>query len=113
MEARVGRAGADFCSVTDRSEFAMQLPASAAPLSVRRIIMPTKASISDVADGLFNLEDRLCRVRNLAYAAQMLASSDAMPKEPGAALYAVADTILGEINDVIDERTRLWNLAGG
>jgi hypothetical protein len=91
----------------------MQLPASAAPLSVRRIIMPTRASISDVADGLFDLEDRLCRVRNLAYAAEMLASSDAMPKEPGAALYAVADTILGEIDYVIDERTRLWNLARG
>jgi hypothetical protein len=38
-------------------------------------------------------------------------SAEDMPKEPGAALDALADLIVGKMDDLIEERERLWRLA--
>jgi hypothetical protein len=64
-------------------------------------------ALSQVSHGLFELETPLLRVRSLAYAARMLAGSSEMADETGLALDALADTILDQINEVTEERTRL------
>jgi len=51
-----------------------------------------KESIAKIKDELADLDEPLARVRDLAYAVRMLASSDEMQKEPGAALDAMAET---------------------
>ncbi len=51
--------------------------------------------INEVADGLSEMEIPFYEVRNLAMAARMMASADAMPKDAGAALDAVADLAEG------------------
>jgi hypothetical protein len=71
------------------------------------------STIAEVSSGLFDLEEDILRSRGLAYAIQMLATSDEMPKEPGAALNSVADTLVIGLNYLITERERLWRLAHG
>lgn len=73
----------------------------------------TAVSIADqVKDGLSEMESPLINVRNLAYAARMMGSADDMPREPGAALDALADEIVTKMDELIEERGRLWQLAG-
>jgi hypothetical protein len=76
---------------------------------------PTNTSalseVAQVANGLFELEPHLLRVRDLVYAIRMLASAWDIDKEAQGALEALADTILKEINEVIKERTRLCHFA--
>lgn len=62
-----------------------------------------------VAHGLFELETPLLRVRDLVAAISMMASY--MDKEEANALDAVADVILDELKEVLEERTRLTHLA--
>lgn len=69
------------------------------------------STLKEVHDGLSELESPILRLRNLAYAARMLASSDEMPKEPGAALDSVADTLVEELQALSEERERLWQLC--
>ena len=64
-----------------------------------------------VADGLSELEEPLLRVRNLVYAARMLAGSSEMDSGPSSALDTLADTALDEINEMLEERERLCSLA--
>jgi hypothetical protein len=71
----------------------------------------TSSLIAEVSEGLCELESPILRVRNLAYAARMLASSDEMLDGPGAALDALADTMVDELNELSAERERLWRLA--
>jgi hypothetical protein len=71
-------------------------------------IVPTT---DQVASGLSDMENPLCVARNLAYAALMMASSDQMPEREGAALDALADTLVSNLNTLIDERKKLWLLA--
>jgi hypothetical protein len=74
----------------------------------------TAASIADqVKDGLSEMESPLVEVRNLAYAARMLGSADDMPRDPGAALDTLADQIVTKMDELIEERERLWQLAEG
>jgi hypothetical protein len=49
---------------------------------------------AQVAHELFKLGEKFLHIRELAYAARMLATSDVMPKEPDAALDALATTIV-------------------
>jgi hypothetical protein len=65
-----------------------------------------------VAQGLFDLEERCLRVRDLTHASRMMAGSSEMSKEATDAFEALTSTILEEINEVIEERTRLCHLAG-
>jgi hypothetical protein len=78
---------------------------------------PTNTSalseVAQVANGLFELEPHLLRVRDLVYASRMLASAWDIDKEAQGALEALTDTILDEIGELIEERTRLWHLASG
>lgn len=71
----------------------------------------TPTAIEEVSDGLSELESPVLRLRNLAYPARMLASSDDMPKEAGAALDSLADTLVNELDAVSEERYRLWSLS--
>jgi hypothetical protein len=73
--------------------------------------MGKSEKVKEVSDGLFDLESAFLEVRNLAYAVRMLGSSDEMPKEPGAALDALADQIVNKMTAIIGERTRLYRLA--
>ena len=66
-----------------------------------------------VAHELFELEDRFLRVRGLTYAVRMAANSVEISKDATDAIEAVTDTILDEINELIEERTRLCRLASG
>jgi hypothetical protein len=68
-------------------------------------------NINEVADGLSEMESPLLAVRNLAMAARMMGSADDIPKEPGAALDALADTIVAKLDALSEERCRLWKLA--
>jgi hypothetical protein len=70
-----------------------------------------RTTIEEVYHGLSELESPVLRLRNLAYAARMLASSDEMPKEPGAALDSLADTLVNELDALSEERGRLWHLS--
>ena len=74
---------------------------------------PTTAEpiIAQVAHGLSELEDPFRIVRNLGYAALMLASSDEMQKESGAALHSLAELIVEKMDALNGERDRLWHLA--
>jgi len=71
----------------------------------------TRTAIEEVSHGLYELESPVFRLRNLAYATRMLASSDEMPKGPGAALDSLADTLVNELNALSEERERLWHLS--
>ncbi|SHN83532.1 hypothetical protein [Bradyrhizobium erythrophlei] len=70
-----------------------------------------KETLVEVGHELFELEEPLRRVRDLAHAVLMLATSDEMGKQPGAALHALANTILDELNDLIDRRDNIWRIA--
>ena len=78
---------------------------------------PTNTSASSiaaqVAHELFELEDRFLRVRGLTYAVRMAANSPEISKEATDAIEALTDTILDEIDELIEERTRLCRLASG
>jgi hypothetical protein len=71
----------------------------------------TETTVAQIADGLSDLEEEFHEVRNLGYAALMLASSDEMQKEPGAALHSVASLIVTKLDALNEERERLWHLA--
>jgi len=66
---------------------------------------------TQVANGLSDFESPLLCARDLIYAARMAASAHDMLKEGGAALEVLADTILDQMNALIEERERLWRLA--
>jgi hypothetical protein len=66
---------------------------------------------TQVAQGLFDLEERCLRIRDLTHAGRMVAGSSEMSKEATDAFEALTSTILDEINEVIEERTRLCHLA--
>jgi hypothetical protein len=70
-------------------------------------------TLNDVGNGLAEMESAFYRVRNLAYAARMLGSADEMPREPGGALDAIADLIVGTMDELNSERHRLWLLTLG
>ena len=70
-----------------------------------------KESIAKIKDELADLDEPLARVRDLAYAVRMLASSDEMQKEPSAALDAMAETIVDELNELIERRENIWHMA--
>jgi hypothetical protein len=75
---------------------------------------PTNTSVlSQVAHEMFELEDRFLRVRGLTYAVRMAASSMEISKAATDAIEALTDTILDEIGELIEERTRIWRLASG
>ena len=77
---------------------------------------PTNTSAplaAQVAHELFELEDRFLRVRGLTYAVRMAANSPEISKEATDAIEALTDTILDEIDELIEERTRLCRLASG
>lgn len=75
---------------------------------------PANASVlSEVSDGLFELEGPLLRIRDLLIAVTMMAESPDLSKEAGNALNALADTMLHEVREVLEERTRLCHLARG
>jgi hypothetical protein len=71
------------------------------------------SALSAIAHDLFELEDRFLRVRGLTYAVRMAASSTEISKEATDAIEVLTDTILDEIGELIEERTRLWRLASG
>jgi hypothetical protein len=73
----------------------------------------TSAPLTEVADGLCDLEAPLLRIRGLIYATRMMASSVEITKEATDALDAIALTTLDEIEAVVEERTRLWLLSKG
>jgi hypothetical protein len=74
----------------------------------------TSASLAEqVGHELFDLEDQFLRVRGHIYAVRMLASSPDVGKEATDAIEALKDTILEEIDGLIEERTRLCRLASG
>jgi len=64
----------------------------------------------EVSHGLSEFETPFLQVRHLALAARM-GSSDDMPKEPGLALDAVADKIVNMMDELSEERERLWRLS--
>ena len=66
-----------------------------------------------VANELFDLEDQFLRVRGHIYAVRMLASSPDVGSEATDAIEALTDTILEEIDGLIEERTRIYRLASG
>ena len=66
-----------------------------------------------VAHELFELEDRFLRVRGLTYAVRMAANSMEISKDATDAIEALTDPILDEIDELIEERTRLCRLASG
>jgi hypothetical protein len=73
----------------------------------------TSAPLTEVADGLNELEAPLLRIRGLIYAARMMASSAEITEDATEALDALALTTLDDIEAVVEERTRLWHLALG
>jgi hypothetical protein len=70
-----------------------------------------KSTAEEVSHGLSDLETLTLSLRNMAYAIRMLASSDEMPKEPGAALDSIADRLVNDLDYLITERERLWHLS--
>jgi hypothetical protein len=70
-----------------------------------------KSTIEEVKHGLFELEEPTSRLRSLAYAIRMMASSDEMPNGPRAALDTIADTLVTGLNELIEEHTRLFHLS--
>ena len=74
---------------------------------------PTNTSLlSEVAHGLFELEGPLLRIRDLLIATTMMAASAELTNEARNGLDAIADTMLDQIQEVLEERNRLWTLAG-
>ena len=75
---------------------------------------PTSTSgLSEVARGLFELEGPLLRIRDLLTAVTMMSASADLTKEARDALDAVADTILHQVQAVLEECIRLHELARG
>ena len=77
---------------------------------------PTNTSAplaAQVASELGELEEKFHKAHNLAYAVRLLATSDEMPREPGAALDALASTLVDLLNELTDDRDRIWHLANG
>jgi hypothetical protein len=66
---------------------------------------------TQVADGLADLESLCLRVRGLTRAAGMAASSMEMSQDATDAIDALTETILEEIDELLEERTRIWRLA--
>jgi hypothetical protein len=73
--------------------------------------LATEAPIAVIADGLFDLEEKVSRVRDLAYALRMMFESLDVPEGSRDALDYLAITILGKMDAIKNERTRLWHLA--
>jgi hypothetical protein len=71
----------------------------------------TSSTLTEVAHGLFELEGQLLRVRDLTYALLMLASSSEVPKKATDAIEALTEIILDDIDELVEERTRLFHLA--
>jgi hypothetical protein len=65
----------------------------------------------EISIGLAVMETPFLQVRNLAMAARMMGSCDDMPKAAGAALDALADHIVTMLNELGEERERLWRLS--
>ena len=76
---------------------------------------PTNAPaiLTKVASEVADLEERLRLAHNLAYAARMLATSDEMDRESGAALNSLAGVLVDLLDELITERDRIWHLAIG
>lgn len=68
-------------------------------------------NLRKIADGLSDMETPLLETRSLAMAVRMMAAASELPKDAGAALDAVADIIFDKLNDLSEERGRLWKLA--
>ena len=73
----------------------------------------TSAPLAQVASELSELEEKFHKAHNLAYAVRLLATSDEMPREPGAALDSLASTLIDLLNELKDDRDRIWHLANG
>jgi hypothetical protein len=73
----------------------------------------TSAPLAQVARELGELEEKFHRAHNLAYAARMLATSDEMDRESGAALNSLAGVLVDLLDELITERDRIWHLAIG
>jgi hypothetical protein len=73
-------------------------------------ITTEKPIVAQMTEGLFEMEDSLLRIRDLTQVTLMEANSPELSKEETGALQALAYTILDEINEVIEERTRLCHL---
>jgi len=71
----------------------------------------TRDKAQEVSHGLSEFETPFLQVRHLALAARMMGSSDDMPREPGLALDAVADKIVDMMDELSEERERLWRLS--
>src|SRR5664280_608971 len=69
--------------------------------------------VAQVALELGDLEEKFHRAHNLAYAVRLLATSDEMSEEPGAALDSLASTLIDLLNELTDDRDRIWQLAAG
>jgi hypothetical protein len=75
---------------------------------------PTNTSAplaAQLASELGELEEKFHKAHNLAYAVRLLATSDEMPREPGAALDALASTLIDLLNELTGDRDRIWHLA--
>jgi hypothetical protein len=71
---------------------------------------PTNTSAhlaAQVARELGELEYKFHRAHNLAYAVRLLATSDEMPREPGAALDSLASTLIDILNELTGDRDRI------
>ena len=64
-----------------------------------------------MSHGLSEFETPFLQIRHLAMAARMMGSSDDMPKEPGLALDTVADKIIDMMDELSEERARLWKIS--
>ena len=71
----------------------------------------TRDKAQEVSHGLSEFETPFLQVRHLALAARMMGSSDDMPKEAGLALDAVADRMIDMMDELSEERHRLWKLS--
>jgi hypothetical protein len=73
--------------------------------------MVPRQRVQEIASEIRDLESPVLDARNLALAARMLASSDDMPKGPGAALDSVTDTLFEKLKALEKTRERVWILA--
>ena len=77
------------------------------------VAQPPESALEQVHSGLFNLETQILRLRGLALATRMLASSDDTPRCVGSALDPLADTIVTEIDALNAELGRIEGIARG
>ncbi len=79
--------------------------------SVHSTPLTNTSALSEVANGLFELESPLLRIRDLLVGVTTMVASAEITKEARDAIDAVADTILNQVQEVLEERTRLCELA--